>query len=91
MGHTTKPQDKILVEKGRAKIQTEIIKVRADLTFAVACAPRKATRAQVIHATNVEAPGTRWRISRKRKLEDGARLPARCLDDPGRVHWLLEC
>lgn len=91
MAHRTKPQDKILVEKGQAKTRTSIIKVRAELTFAVACAPRKATRAQVIHATNVEAPGSRWRISRKRKLDDGARLPAPCLDDPGRVHWLLEC
>lgn len=30
-------------------------------------------------------------MSRRRKLEDGTKLPAPCLDSKGRVHYILEC
>lgn len=72
--------------------ETDTIKVRADLLFAVACAPKKATRAQVVAAAAQQQPGPRWHIVHgNRKTSDGARFPVPCLDDPGRVHWLLEC
>jgi len=70
------------------------ITVRAGLCNAVACAPKGTSRKDVEAAANAQAPtglDHGWKISRQRKLEDGTKLPARCLDDPGREHWLLDC
>ena len=67
---------------------------RADLLFGGACAPKGMSREDVEEACNQDSPtGTRsrWRISKKRKLPDGTKLPAPCLDEPSRVHYMLEC
>lgn len=66
----------------------------ADLLFGVACAPATMPRAEVERRVRAENPsGTTagWCLSGRRKLEDGSRIPAPCLDDPTRRHWLFEC
>ena len=72
-----------------------VVFVRAGLCQAVACAPKAMKRADAIRQAkiNLGPSGTThdWQPSRKRKLGDGTKLPAPCLDAPGRVHYLLEC
>lgn len=51
-------------------------------------------RREIERRANSESPtgiSSRWRISRRRKLDDGTKLPAPCLDHKERRHWLLEC
>lgn len=79
--------------KGALEVSNEIM-FRAGLLGGVVCAPKRMKRAAVLRAVNSEHPsGTSngWSFSRRRKLEDGTKLPAPCLDEKGRVHYLLEC
>jgi len=70
------------------------ITFRAGVCTGVACAPAGTKRAIIEAAANADSPtglDHGWKVSKQRKLGDGSRLPAVCLDDPGRRHWLLEC
>lgn len=70
----------------------EII-VRVDLCTGVACAPKGTPRAVIEREANMQNPtgiSSRWKVTRKRKV-DGVTMPAPCLDDPKRAHYLLEC
>lgn len=60
----------------------------------VVCAPKAMSAKRVCRAANLHTPAgihSRWEVSKVRKLADGTRLPAPCLDDKSRRHWLLEC
>jgi len=51
-------------------------------------------RAEVELEVNLDSPtgiSSRWKISKKRKLDDGTKLPAPCLDDTSRMHYFMEC
>jgi len=70
------------------------IHVRAGLCQAVACAPKGTDRIQICMAANISDPtglDHGWSISDLATLEDGTPMPAQCLDDDGREHWLLFC
>jgi hypothetical protein len=70
------------------------ITVRASLVWAVACAPQGTKRIELEAAANAQHPtglDHGWKLSRKRKLESGDPHPAPCLEDAGRLHWLLTC
>lgn len=67
---------------------------RGGLCTGVACAPAKMKRAEVELEVNLDSPtgiSSRWKISKKRKLDDGTKLPAPCLDDTSRMHYFMEC
>lgn len=71
----------------------EIIFRENGLLFGIACAPRKMSASQVVRGVNANHPcGTShgWQIASQKKLEDGTKLPAPCLDDKSRRHFLLE-
>lgn len=82
-------------QKKRQRFEADKVIVRAGLCSAVACAPKAMKPAEVIRQALLELgpSGTAagWRLSRKRKLDDGTKLPAPCLEDTKRVHHLLEC
>ena len=67
---------------------------RADLLHGVACAPKSMKASVVEEYVRAEHPsGTTqgWRLSKKKTLEDGTKLPAPCLEDRSRRHHLFEC
>jgi len=73
---------------------SDTITVRAaGICHAVACAPKGTKIANVLREANSQLPTGvgPWQKAKRRKLDDGTKLPAPCLDDPNRRHWLLEC
>ena len=73
---------------------TDAVIFRASLCTGVACAPATMSRKAVEAQVNADSPtgiASRWRISKRRKLDDGEKHPARCLEEQGRTHYLMEC
>jgi hypothetical protein len=67
---------------------------RGGICTGVACAPATMKRAGVEKAVNAEHPtglDSPWTVSKRRELKDGTKLPARCMDNENRRHWLMEC
>jgi hypothetical protein len=79
--------------KAQLPAEDEVL-FRASLCSGVACAPATMPRRKVEAAVNEQHPtgiSSRWTISRKRKLDDGNKHPAPCLEDATRRHYLMEC
>lgn len=64
------------------------------MCYLSACAPAGMTRAVVEHRANIQNPTgirSRWKISKDATFKTGEPNPTSCEDEPGRVHYLLDC
>lgn len=58
------------------------------------CVPKKLSKRVIERAVNELNPtmtSTRWKISKDKTFRTGESNPCKCNEEPGRLHYLMEC
>jgi hypothetical protein len=60
----------------------------------IVCAPKTAMAEEVVAWANIDSPtgiASPWTVAEQKVTADGHPIPAQCLEDPDKQHWLLAC